>query len=101
MPAWTRRERKTVVPFSLLIGVLTLVPALAAILIAGLGAARRAFAPVVFVLCALGALAPIICLLILAPYLGNGEPLRVTLFGGSLAANAWFSAVYRADAFGV
>lgn len=88
-------------PFSLLIGVLTLVPALAAILIAGLGVARRALAPVVFVLCALGALAPIICLLILAPYLGSGEPLRVTLFGGSLAANAWFSAVYRADAVGV
>lgn len=101
MPIWTRRERKTVVPLSLLIGVLTLVPALAAILIAGLGAARRALAPAVFVLCALGALVPVICLLILAPYLGSGEPLRVTLFGGSLAANAWFSAVYRADAFGL
>ncbi|MGH2514516.1 MAG: proton-conducting transporter membrane subunit, partial [Ktedonobacterales bacterium] len=88
-------------PLSLLIGVLTLVPVLAALVIAGLGAVRRALAPAVFVLCVLGALVPIICLLLLAPYLSSGEPVRVTLFGGSLAASAWFSAVYRADPFGI
>lgn len=86
-------------PLTLLLGALTLAPLVAALAVAALGLAKRALPPAVFALAAAGALVPALCLLVLAPYLASGDPLRAALFGGVVGPTAWFSPVYRADAF--
>lgn len=86
-------------PLTLLLGVLTLTPAACALVIAALGLAKRALPPVVLALAAIGVLVPAICLLVLVPYLASSEPLRLSLFGGVTGPTAWFSPIYRADAF--
>lgn len=83
------------------LGILTLAPAVGGLIILALGLARRATPALALGIAALGALIPAICLLFLAPYLASGDPLYATLFGGSIAPNAWFSAAYRVDAFGL
>ncbi len=89
------------VTIPLFLGILTLVPAVAGLIIAALGLARRATPALALSIAALGALVPAVCAVILAGYLLSGEPVYATLFGGSIAPDAWFSAVYRVDAFGV
>ncbi|MGZ3636857.1 MAG: proton-conducting transporter transmembrane domain-containing protein [Ktedonobacterales bacterium] len=83
------------------LGILTLSPAIGGLIILALGLARRAMPALALGIAALGALIPAICLLFLTPYLASGDPLFATLFGGSIAPNAWFSAAYRVDAFGL
>lgn len=83
------------------LGILTLAPAIGGVIILAFGLARRAMPTLTLSIAALGVLIPVICLLILAPYLASGDPLYVTLFGGSVASNAWFSPTYRVDAFGM
>ncbi len=84
---------------SLLFGILTLAPAVAAILVLALGLARRPLLPAVLVLAALGVIAPIVALLELAPDVSFVIPLRVSLLGGPL--NAAFAPLVRADALGL
>ncbi|MGO8949078.1 MAG: hypothetical protein ACLQUY_15815 [Ktedonobacterales bacterium] len=85
----------------LLLGALTLVPALCALLIAGLGAARLALKPVALSLGLAGLLVPVVLLLVLVLGAPSGNPLFVGLFGGSAGINDWFSAVYRIDGLGI
>lgn len=86
-------------PFTVFVSILTLAPAICALFIAALGFARRALAPLVLLLAIVGALIPIICLLVLAPSLATGAPLQVTLFGASACAQTCFAPTYRLDAF--
>ena len=78
-------------------GVLTLTPAVLALVLLALGLARRASAAVALALAALGALVPAVCLVVLAPTVSPDLPLDVTLFNG--LPTGWFTAAYRADAF--
>ena len=85
----------------LLLGALTLAPALCALLLAGLGAARFAFKSLALALCLIGLLLPVVLLFILYPEFSNGNPVFVGLFGGSTGLDDWFSAAYRIDGFGL
>jgi formate hydrogenlyase subunit 3/multisubunit Na+/H+ antiporter MnhD subunit len=89
------------VSLPLLFGWLTLAPALCALLIAVLGVARYALKPLALALGLIGLVVPVVLLLILLPSLSSGTALFVGLFGGSTDLNAWFSAVYRLDGFGL
>jgi formate hydrogenlyase subunit 3/multisubunit Na+/H+ antiporter MnhD subunit len=84
-----------------LLGALTLAPALCALLIAGLGVARFALQPLALALSLLGLLVPVVLLLLVALGSSSDNALFVGLFGGSVNENAWFSAVYRIDGFGL
>lgn len=86
-------------PITLFVGVLTLTPAVCALLAAGLGLAKRASRPLLLVPAGLGVLIPAICLLMITPELSTGAPLRLALFGGVTSVSTAFSAVYRLDAF--
>jgi formate hydrogenlyase subunit 3/multisubunit Na+/H+ antiporter MnhD subunit len=87
------------VSLTLLFGILTLAPAVAAILVLALGLARRPLLPAVLVLAALGVLVPIVTLLELAPDVSFVIPLRVSLLGGPL--DTAFTPLLRADALGL
>jgi formate hydrogenlyase subunit 3/multisubunit Na+/H+ antiporter MnhD subunit len=89
-------------PLTLFIGMLTLAPAVLALAVLGVGLAKYARLPVVLGLAALGALVPAISLPFLVQGLASGELLLPSpLFGGVTGDNAWLSAAYRIDAFGV
>ncbi len=84
------------------IGVLTLAPAVVALLILLSALLRIARLPIVVILATVGALIPAIFLPFFAPILKNGDLLRLLpLFGDQNVATAWFSPAYRIDAFGV
>jgi formate hydrogenlyase subunit 3/multisubunit Na+/H+ antiporter MnhD subunit len=86
------------VPLPLFFGVLTLAPAVAALLIAGLGRARR---PIALAATALGALLPIAALLYLAAGKYTSlEGQRITLIGPS-GPGTWLSLAYRYDGFAI
>jgi formate hydrogenlyase subunit 3/multisubunit Na+/H+ antiporter MnhD subunit len=87
------------VSLTLLFGILTLAPAVAAILVLVLGLVRRPLLPAVLALAALGVLVPIVTLFELAPDLSFVIPLRVSLLGGPL--DAGFTPLLRADALGL
>nr|MBF6592040.1 hypothetical protein [Ktedonobacterales bacterium] len=87
--------------FSLFFGVLTLTPAVMALVILGLGLSQRARAPLALGLAALGAVVPAISLLLLAPDLSLGVPFHVALWPGAGIQHAWFAPVLRADNFGL
>lgn len=89
------------VTIPIFLGILTLTPAVAGLIILAFGLARRATPALALSIAVLGALVPAVCALILASYLSAGEPVYATLFGGSIAPDAWFSAAYRIDAFGL
>jgi formate hydrogenlyase subunit 3/multisubunit Na+/H+ antiporter MnhD subunit len=89
------------VSLPLLLGALTLAPALCALLIAGLGVARFPLQPLALALSLLGLLVPVVLLLLLALGSPSDNPLFIGLFGGSAGVNAWFGAVYRIDGFGL
>ena len=80
-----------------LLGVLTLAPALCALLIAGLGVARFAQRGLALALALLGLLLPIAMLLTLTSEFSPSNPVFIGLFGGTAGLNDWFSAVYRVD----
>src|SRR5262249_19725154 len=89
-------------PLTLYIEILTLSPAVLALVVVGVGLVKYARLPVVIGLAALGALVPAVALPYLGPGLEGGELLLPNpLFGGLTGDNAWFSAAYRIDAFGV
>jgi formate hydrogenlyase subunit 3/multisubunit Na+/H+ antiporter MnhD subunit len=87
------------VSLTLLFGILTLAPAVAAILVLALGLARRPLSVAVLALAALGVLVPFVALIALSPDLSFAAPLRVSLLGGSVADG--FTPVLRADALGL
>src|SRR5262245_647993 len=94
--------KEPAMPLTLFIGMLTLAPAVLALAVLGVGLAKYARLPVVLGLAALGALVPAISLLFLVSALAGGDLLLPPpLFGGLTGENAWFSAAYRIDAFGV
>src|SRR5262245_16821791 len=81
---------------------MTLAPAVCALVAVALGQIKPApprYA--LFAVAALGALVPAISLLIVAPELASGVPVRLTLFGGVISSSAVFSPVYRLDALGL
>ncbi|HEX6819859.1 MAG TPA: hypothetical protein VF120_15895 [Ktedonobacterales bacterium] len=84
----------------LFFALLTLAPAVAAVLIAALGLANRPIARVVGILTIVGALIPLAALLYLVADLSSGMPLRLTLFG-PVGPGTWLSLAYRSDAFSV
>src|SRR5262249_60961610 len=87
-------------PLTLYIEILTLSPAVLALVVVGVGLVKYARLPVVIGLAALGALVPAVALPYLGPGLGGGELLLPNpLFGGLTVDNALFSAAYRIDAF--
>jgi formate hydrogenlyase subunit 3/multisubunit Na+/H+ antiporter MnhD subunit len=89
------------VSLPLLLGALTLAPALCALLIAGFGVARFPLQPLALVFSLLGLLVPVVLLLVLALGSSSDNALFIGLFGGSADVNAWFGAVYRIDGFGL
>src|SRR5262249_61978521 len=89
-------------PLTLYIEILTLSPAVLALVVVGVGLVKYARLPVVIGLAALGALVPAVALPYLGPGLEGGELLLPNpLFGGITGDNAWFYAAYRIDAFSV
>ena len=80
-----------------LLGVLTLAPALCALLIAVLGVARFAQKGLALALALVGLLLPIAMLLTLTSEFSSSNPVFIGLFGGTTGLNDWFSAVYRVD----
>src|SRR5258708_817693 len=84
------------------IGVLTLAPAVLALLVLLSALLRVARLPVVAFLAAVGALIPAICLPFFTPILKNGDLIRIVPpFGDVHVETAWFAPAYRIDAFGV
>jgi formate hydrogenlyase subunit 3/multisubunit Na+/H+ antiporter MnhD subunit len=81
--------------------VLTLAPAVCALAVVAVGQIKPAPRYVLFALAALGTLVPAIFLLILAPQLSSGVPVRLALLGGDTRPKAVFSPVYRLDALGL
>jgi formate hydrogenlyase subunit 3/multisubunit Na+/H+ antiporter MnhD subunit len=81
--------------------VLTLAPAVCALAVVAVGQIKPAPRYVLFALAALGTLVPAIFLLILAPQLSSGVPVRLALLGGDPRPTAVFSPVYRLDALGL
>ncbi len=84
----------------LFFGVLTLAPAVAALLIAGLGLAHRPIARVTLGLTVAGALLPIAALIYLVASYTSLEGQRVTLVGPS-GPGTWLSLAYRYDGFAI
>ncbi len=84
------------------IGVLTLAPAVLALLVLLAALLRIARLPVIAILATVGALIPAICLPFFTPILKNGELIRILPpFGDAHVETAWFTPAYRIDAFGV
>ena len=84
------------------IGVLTLAPAVLALLVLLSALLRIARLPVVAFLATVGALIPAICLPFFTPVLKNGDLFRILPpFGNAHVDTAWFTPAYRIDAFGV
>jgi formate hydrogenlyase subunit 3/multisubunit Na+/H+ antiporter MnhD subunit len=82
--------------------LLTLAPGVFALLILIAGLLKKPLAPLTLGLAALGALVPVVCLLLIVSALhGTTVPLWFTLFGGSISETAWFSAAYRIDPLGI
>lgn len=82
-------------PLTLYFGVLLFAPAVAALLVAALGLAKRPLASVTLALAALGAVVPLVLLILLHLDLLAGVPTLITLFGGG--TQQWVAAGYRAD----
>jgi formate hydrogenlyase subunit 3/multisubunit Na+/H+ antiporter MnhD subunit len=89
------------VPFTLFVGLLVGMPALAALVLLALGLARRAVAPAALALVAVGALVPALALLVAQPYVASGDPLRTVLLGGGSGPTDWFAPAVRLDGFGM
>ncbi|MEO7002920.1 MAG: proton-conducting transporter membrane subunit, partial [Ktedonobacterales bacterium] len=79
---------------TLFFALLTLLPLVVGLILAALGAARLARPPVALGLVVLGALAPIVGVLLLAPDLPRDVPTLVALLG---APGVWFAPLYRLD----
>jgi len=85
----------------LFFGLLTLTPLAFAVVIGVLGAARQARAPLALALAALGALAPMVGLVLLAPDIVPDQLTGITLLADPAnAATLVFGPVYRLDTVG-
>ncbi len=85
-------------PLTIFFGLLTLAPLVMALVIAGLGLARRATTGVALGLTLVGVVIPIIGLALLAPEVSAGLPLEISLLGGQ---SSWVALFGRADALSV
>ncbi len=81
--------------------ILTLTPALVALVLCALGFTRRLTSALAIGLSALGAIIPLICLAILGPDISGTTPLELQLAGPSPASVPWLAPVYRLDPLGV
>lgn len=88
-------------PVTLFFGLLTLAPLALAVVIGALGMARLARAPLALALAALGALAPMVGFILLAPDIIPDQLTQIALLADpSGAATLAFAPVYRLDTIG-
>jgi formate hydrogenlyase subunit 3/multisubunit Na+/H+ antiporter MnhD subunit len=88
------------VSLSLFFGVLTFAPAVAALLLAGLGLARRLTERMALILTSIGMLLPLVALIYLVADLRSGLAQKVTLVGPG-GPGTWLSLALRFESYAV
>lgn len=86
--------------FTVLVGALTLAPAVAALILVGLARWRPAASSLGLAVAAAGTIIPAILLLVLLPDLSYATPLQTSLFWGQSARQpVWFAPELRVESF--